>query len=174
MTIEKRPIAETVIPMGKRSGPLPALFVALKEIFMSPQWNEKVFEILDQAIMSKNNHTGRPGMDLWQIFVLAQVRLCKNMNYDDLYYAANTDKVVRQLIGIESELGFEDEDIGYQRIKDNVGLLTDDTVKELNQIIVGFGHSEVFKKKVAEVLLLKTDSFVTERNVHFPTDYNLL
>jgi IS5 family transposase len=32
----------------------------------------------------------------------------------------------------------------------------------------------VFKKKGAAVLCLKTDSFVVESNVHFPTDYNLL
>lgn len=70
-SIEKLPIAETVIPFDKRIGPLPALFTALKEIFVTPQWNEQVFEILDKAIMSKNNHTSRPGMDLWQIFVLA-------------------------------------------------------------------------------------------------------
>lgn len=174
LTIEKRPIAETVIPIRKRNGPLPALFIALKEIFVTPEWNEKVFKILDQAIMSKNNHTGRPGMDLWQIFVLAQVRLCKNMSYDDLHYIANSDKIIRQLIGIESELGFEEEVIGYQRIKDNVGLLTDDTVKELNEVIVAFGHNEVFKKKEEEALRLKTDSYVVESNVHFPTDYNLL
>jgi hypothetical protein len=54
-----------------------------------------------------------------------------------------------------------------------VGLLTDETVKELNAVIVNFGH-EVFKKKGTQALRLKTDSFVVESNVHFPTDYNLL
>lgn len=96
------------------------------------------------------------------------------MSYDDLHYAANTDKVIRQLIGVESELEFKNEKIGYQQIKDNVGLLTDDTVRELNQVILAFGHSQVFKKKEEEPLRLKTDSFVVESNVHFPTDYNLL
>ena len=37
-----------------------------------------------------------------------------------------------------------------------------------------FGHGEVFKKKETAALRLKTDSFVVESNVHFPTDYNLL
>ncbi len=31
-----------------------------------------------------------------------------------------------------------------------------------------------FKKKEEEALRLKTDSFVVESNIHFPTDYNLL
>jgi hypothetical protein len=41
-------------------------------------------------------------------------------------------------------------------------------------LIVEFGHREVFKKKETTALHLKTDSFVVESNVHFPTDYNLL
>src|SRR5699024_8609153 len=61
----------------------------------------------------------------------------------------------------------------YQSILDNVGLLSDEAIKEINQVIVSFGH-EVFKKKEEAALRLKTDSFVVESNVHFPTDYNLL
>ena len=51
--------------------------------------------------------------------------------------------------------------------------MDDKSVKELNEIIVLFGH-QTFKKKEEEALHLKTDSFVVESNVHFPTDYNLL
>lgn len=177
LTLGKRLIEDTHVPIAKRNGPLPALCAALKEIFVNPEWNDKVFKILDEAILSENNHTGRPGMNLWQIFVLAQVRLCRNLSYDDLHYTANTDRLIRQLMGIENEFPYAldnvDEQISYQCIKDNVGLLTDETVRELNAVIVDFGH-EVFKKKELEALRLKTDSFVVESNVHFPTDYNLL
>jgi hypothetical protein len=76
-------------------------------------------------------------------------------------------------MGIESGFGYERYEFEYQNIIDNVSLLDDQTVKELNQIIVEFGH-EVFKKKEVAALCLKTDSFVVESNVHFPTDYNLL
>lgn len=173
LTIGKRLIEETVIPIAKRNGPLPALCAALKEIYLNPKWNEKVFKILEDAILPANNNTGRPGMNLWQVFVLAQVRLCQNISYDDLHYAANCDKLIRQLMGVENEFGYEVEKISYQRIVDNVDLLSDETVRELNAVIVEFGH-EVFKKKDEEALHLKTDSFVVESNVHFPTDYNLL
>ncbi|GHV29753.1 hypothetical protein FACS1894177_01170 [Bacteroidia bacterium] len=47
-------------------------------------------------------------------------------------------------------------------------------MKQINDVIVSFGHGAVFKKKETEALQLKTDSFVVESNVHFPTDYNLL
>ena len=166
-------IKDTIIPTAKRSGALPGLCAALKEIFVTPHWNEKVFEVLENKILSKNNKTGRPGMDLWQIFVLSQVRLCQNISYDELHDLANHHKLVRQIMGIETTHIFDRQEIGYQRIIDNVGLLDDETVKELNNIIVAFGH-EVFKKKEVAALCLKTDSFVVESNVHFPTDYNLL
>ncbi len=173
ITIGRLLIQDTKIPTVKRSGALPGLCAALKKIFVTPKWNERVFEILEEQIFSKNNNTGRPGMDLWQIFVLSEVRLCQNISYDELHHIANYDTLIRQLMGIENETGYEKIDIGYQSIIDNVGLLTDETVKALNAIIVEFGH-EVFKKKEEEALCLKTDSFVSESNVHFPTDYNLL
>jgi len=166
-------IQDTVIPTAKRSGSLPGLCAALKEIFVTPKWNKQIFEILEAKVLSKNNKTGRPGMDLWQMFVLSQVRLCQNISYEELHHIANHDTLIRQIMGIESDYGFEKQKIGYQTIIDNVAILDDEVVKNLNNIIVEFGH-EVFKKKDAEALRLKTDSFVVESNVHFPTDYNLL
>ena len=172
-TLCRLPISETPIPTGKRGGALPKLCAALKEIFITPEWNERVFEILKAKITVGKKQTGRPGMDLWQIFVLSQVRLCQNISYDELYHIANYDTMIRQLMGVESGFGYEKYQFEYQNIFDNVSLLDDETVRELNQVIVEFGH-EVFKKKEAEALCLKTDSFVVESNVHFPTDYNLL
>jgi IS5 family transposase len=173
MTLGRLPIGETEIPLNKRTGALPKLCAALKEIFITPRWNEKVFEILERKIMAGKQRTGRPGMDLWQIFVLSQVRLCQNISYDELHHIANYDSLIRQILGIESGFGYEKYKFEYQNIIDNVSLLDDETVRELNQVIVEFGH-EVFKKKEAEALRFKTDSFVVEANVHFPTDYSLL
>ncbi len=173
LVLGRLPIEGTEIPTAKRSGALPGLCAALKEIFISSKWNGQVFEILDNAILSGKKDTGRPGMDLWQIFVLSQVRLCQNISYDELHHIANYDSLIRQVIGVESGFGHEKYQFGYQNIIDNVSLLSDETVKKLNAIIIDFGH-DVFKKKEGEALSLKTDSFVVESNVHFPTDYNLL
>lgn len=173
MTLGIIPIGETKITTKKRSGPLPALCAALKEIFITPKWNEKVFKILESKITEGKKRTGRPGMDLWQIFVLSQVRLCLSTNYDDLHHIANNDHLIRQIMGVEKGFGYERYEFEYQNIVDNVSLLDDETVRELNQVIVEFGH-EVFKKKEAAALFCKTDSFVVKSNVHFPTDYNLL
>ena len=113
-------------------------------------------------------------MNLWQIFVLAEVRLCKNLSYDSLHDIANNHFTVRFLMGVESEYGFSRIEFEYQNIYDNLSVLSDELVKELNDIVLEFGHKEVFKKKETVASQLKSDSFVIESNVHFPTDYNLL
>lgn len=166
-------IEDTPIPTQKRSGKLPELCAALKEIFTSPEWNVKIFDILEKKISKGKQNTGRPGMDLWQIFVLAQVRLCMDISYDELYDLSNHHTMIRQIMGVESDFGHEKVKFSYRSIIDNVDLLDDQMVKEINDVIVEFGH-EVFKKKEGTALRLKTDSFVVESNVHFPTDYNLL
>ena len=151
------------------------LILALQHLFVTPEYNEKVFNILEDRILKGKKKTGRPGMDLWIIFVLAQTRLCMNLDYDALHHMANYDKLLRQIMGIEFDnyYAIEPIEFEYQNILDNVSLLDDETVRELNQIVVEMGH-DVFKKKEEEPLRLKTDSFVVESNVHFPTDYNLL
>jgi len=173
MTLGKLPICETPISTKKRSGALPKLCAALKEIFLTPEWNERLFKILEAKITVGKQKTGRSGMDLWQIFVLSQVRLCQNISYDELQHIANYDSLIRQLMGVESGFGYDKHEFEYQNIIDNVSLLDDETVRELNHVIVEFGHG-VFKKKEVDPLRCKTDSFVVESNVHFPTDYNLL
>jgi hypothetical protein len=91
-----------------------------------------------------------------------------------LHRFANNDRQLRQLIGIENEFNVEPFTFEYQSIYDNVSKFSDGMLVEINDVIVEFGQREVFKKKENTVLHLKTDSFVLESNVHFPTDYNLL
>ena len=174
LQIGQIPISQIEVNPKYRSG-LPKLVLALKLLFLTPEYNEKVFRILEDNILKGKQNTGRPGMDLWVLFVLAQTRLCLNISYDDLHFLANTNKMLREIMGIEFDLYYSHEPIEfeYQNILDNVSLLDDNTVLELNQVIVAMGH-DVFKKKEEEPLRLKTDSFVVESNVHFPTDYNLL
>lgn len=165
-------IGEVKINLKSRDSIAPFL-ASLQKIYTTPEYNEKVLSILENKLIKGKKQTGRPGMDLWQLFVLAQFRLCLNISYDRLHDLANNHKTLRKIMGIEKSFGYEPIELGYQNILDNVGLLDDELVKELNQVIIEFGH-DVFKKKETEALRLKTDSFVVESNVHFPTDYNLL
>ncbi|OQY01287.1 MAG: hypothetical protein B6I20_07895 [Bacteroidetes bacterium 4572_117] len=81
----------------------------------------------------------------------------------------------RCLLGVGADNGgFTRIEFEYQNIYDNVSALSPELLKELNEIILEFGHKKKFKKKDKVALRLKSDSFVVESNVHFPTDYNLL
>lgn len=152
---------------------IPAMVAALLKIYTTPEYNEEIFNLLEERILKGKKATGRPGLNLWQIFVLAQFRLALNLDYDRLHYMSFSDSTLRQLLGIETDNGFERIEWSYQRILDNVHLLDDETLKKINDVIVKLGHG-VFKKKEDGELCVKTDSFVVESNVHFPTDYNLL
>lgn len=168
-----KPITDTPVLLKSRDD-IPALVIALLKIYNSPEYNQKIFSLLENVILKGKKRTGRIGLNIWQIFVLAQYRLALNLDYDRLHYMTSSDSVLRQLLGIETETGFKKIEISYQRIIDNLHLLDNETLIKINDIIVSFGHKTVFKKKEVEALSVKTDSFAVESNVHFPTDYNLL
>ena len=52
LTIGRLLIEDTEIPTAKRAGSLPGLCAALKEIFITPKWNEEIFEVLEDKILS--------------------------------------------------------------------------------------------------------------------------
>ncbi|OQX72198.1 MAG: hypothetical protein B6D61_14670, partial [Bacteroidetes bacterium 4484_249] len=64
------------------------------------------------------------GMNLWDIFVLSQVRLCLNTDYSVLCNLANNHRTMREIMGVEREAGFDRIKFEYQNIYDNVNLLT--------------------------------------------------
>ena len=111
-------------------------------------------------------------MSLWEILVLAVIRLARDADYDQLQYMADTDSLLRSLLGI-NKFGPSQRSYALQTIKDNVGLVDAETINRINQIVVAHGHSLVTKDG-AEKLEAKIDSYVFETNVHFPTDLNLL
>jgi len=158
---------EDTQPNLKSRDAFPKLILALKELYINPKYNNKLFNILENKIIKGKKATGRQGMNLWQIFVLAQTRLALNISYDAY---TNEHKTFRQLLGIEAEIGFEQIEIEYQTIIDNISLLDEDTLKKINDLIVEMGH-DVFKKKETEAFRLKTDSFVVESNVQFFTSF---
>ena len=173
LKIGRKPISETPVFANSRDD-VPPLVQALLLIYNTPEYSDQIFSIIEDSIMKGKHNTGRIGLNFWQIFVLSQFRLALDIDYDRLHYMTQSDTVLRQLLGIENEPTYERIDFTYQRILDNVHLLDDSTLLKVNDLIVRFGHNEVFKKKGKAVLSVKTDSFVVESNVHFPTDYNLL
>jgi IS5 family transposase len=167
-------IADVQLPLKSRDE-LPPTLAALQYIFVTAELNNKVFTLLEEKICAKKKKTGRTGMDLWHILVLAVVRHATNTNWDTLEGLANYHALIRQVMGVHN-LGFSGQEciaFKYQTILDNVSLIDEELLYEINQLVVEAGQ-KLLKKKEDEGLRLKTDSFVVETNVHFPTDINLL
>ena len=168
-------IEKVVLPQRSRDE-LPPLLKGLQWIFKTPELNEAIFELLENAVVgSKQSTTGRPGMDLWHILVLGVVRLGLNCDYDRLEHIAKYDTLVRQIMGLPafgSQVSFN-----HKTISDNVCHLDEALLEKINALVArhGLGH---FKKNgtdnPAARLEVKADSYVLETNVHYPTDINLL
>lgn len=168
-------ISEIKIPVKSRDE-MPPTVRALQYIFTTETLNEKVFKLLEEKICKGKKKTGRKGMDLWHILVLAVVRHATGTNWDRLHLMANGDRYVREIMGVHcTKFGIEEIEFEYQNILDNVSLIDEDLLYQINQVVVEAGH-QLLKKKEKEVveLQLKTDSYAVETNVHFPTDLNLL
>jgi hypothetical protein len=173
LRIGQAPISDLYVnPKSKNA--LDQLIAALKAIYCNCEYNDKVFSIIESYLPDIDRNNGRPGMNLWTVFVLGQVRMCLGASYDTLHNLSNNHILLRKLLGIHEVFGEDSFCFEYQNIYDNVSKLSEAMLVALNDVIVEFGHREVFKKKETTALRLKTDSFVVESNVHFPTDYNLL
>jgi len=97
------PISEVKIPTKTRDE-FPPFLRAMQYIYCTPEFNEKVYQLLENKISKGKKKTGRPGMNLWEIFVLAGARLCLNTNYDRLHHLANFDILLRQILGVYRSL----------------------------------------------------------------------
>jgi IS5 family transposase len=151
---------------------IPKILKGLQFIYINESVRKEIFNILENKITPNiNKNNGRPGMELWKIFVMGVLRLDLNCDYDRIHDLVNHHSKIREMLGhgiLDREWHYE-----MQTIKDNVSLLTSELLNEINQVIVKAGHI-LLKKKESGPLHGRCDSFVVETNVHFPTDINLL
>jgi len=133
-------IGDTKFPLRSRDE-LPPVLKALQYIFITPELNKEIFELLENKIVKGKKKTGRKGMDLWQILVLATVRHALDTNWDRLEHVANYDILTRQILGVHTsafgELGYE---FAYQTIIDNVSLIDEDLLFEINELVAKHGQ----------------------------------
>ena len=145
------------------------LLLGIQEIYSNKAELEQIFQILKKEITIKP--IGRSGMSLWKILVLGLLRQAINADYDRVHNLANNHIDLRKFLGH----GMIDCNDIYssQSIKDNLALLTEDTINEINVVIVQLGH-KTLDARLTKQLNIKTDSFVVKSNVHYPTDTSLL
>ena len=152
---------------------IPAILLGLQYIYSNKDTRNIIFELLERNIspnVDKSN--GRPGMELWKIFVIGVLRVGLNYDYDRLEDLVNNHNTIRQMLG-HGDISKNDT-YNVQTLKDNVSLLTPELLNEINVIIVQSGHSLLTGKKKEEKLRVRCDSFVCETDVHYPTDISLL
>ena len=167
------PIERVQIPLKSRDE-LPPILAGLQWIFQTPEINEQVFALLESKVVAGKKATGRPGLDLWQILVLGVARLGLDCDYDRLEDLANHHTLLRQILGVSPVPAATEKPFHYKTLSENICHLDETVLIQINAIIAQAGRDVFKKKENAEPIRAKTDSYVLETNVHYPTDLNLL
>ena len=89
-------------------------------------------------------------MDLWEIIVLAVVRMTLGTNYDRLHHIANYDSLVRGVMGVEQSNFREGKKYGLTTLKENIQKIIPTVVMpnrgKRNQTEYDEEHKRQFKK----------------------------
>jgi len=144
------------------------LLMGLQWIYSKPEVLKKVLALIEQEIIkNKSPKRGAPGMDYWEILVLAAVRHGCKLDYDALEDLANNHKKVRQIMGL-GEMDIK----AYKRstLQENVAKIPAETIDNISKCITDEGH-RLCPKAIEQV---RGDSFVVQTNIHYPTDANLI
>lgn len=142
---------------------------SLQQVYSQPTVCKQILELIGKDVNPKSRtDLGREGFDYWQILVLASVRQGCTLDYDKLQDLAEQHRALRQIMRIgDWENG---PSFNWQRIRDNVCLLSPQTIAEISRLIVGEGHR--ICPQAAEHV--RADSFVMETNIHYPTEATLI
>ena len=142
---------------------------ALQHVYSDSKLRREMLGLVGKDVNPETSSAhGRPGMDYWQISVLAAVRLGCNLDYDKLQDLAEQHRNLRLLMGIGD--WEERVDLDWRRIRDNLCHLRPDTLTKMNQLLVAAGHQ--LAPDAAKTV--RGDTFVVETNIHHPTESSLL
>ncbi len=151
---------------------IPALLIGLQHLYSDEIFRERLFALMEEHMLPCVDRTvGRPGMEMWRIFVMGVVKQGLGCDFDRLHELANQHKTLRRFLG-HADI-WDEHRYKYQTLVDNVSLLNPKLLVEVNRLIVESGHA-VAGKKPGAPLRGRVDSFVAETDVHFPTDVSLL
>ncbi len=165
---DSSPIAQVQLNLECRDEVIPVL-AGLQYIYTDNKLRHQVVKLVaDDLNHDSRRDVGRPGMDDWQVVVLAAVRLGCNYDYDKLQDQVENHRSLRNIMGIgdwESNEGF-----GFRRIHDTLCKLKPTTISKLNEVIVTAGQ-DIHGNAAFSV---RADSFVIETNIHYPTESGLI
>ena len=102
----------------------------LQHIYSRPEVRDSILRAIGRDVNGKSKaNRGRPGLDYWEILVLAAARLGCGYDYDQLQDLAENHRALRQVMGI-GDWQEEEKDRGkfdWRRIRDNLTLLSPET-----------------------------------------------
>lgn len=142
---------------------------ALQHLYGDKAACQTIFDLIAGDVNGKTNpHLGRPGLDYWQILVLAAVRLGCNLDYDKLQDLAENHRKLRLILGIGS---WDDYTVfDWRQIRENITMLQPETIRKISAVIVTQGH----QLEPDAIQKVRVDAFVVETNIHYPTESSLL
>ena len=131
------PIAEVPLNFECRDEVIPVL-AGLQYLYTETKLRRKVVQLVANDLnQDSRRDVGRPGMDDWQVTVLAAVRLGCDYDYDKLQDQVENHRALRGILGIgdwEDAAGFT-----WRRIRDTLCQLTADTIAKINHCIFMHG-----------------------------------
>ena len=164
------PVVQVPLNLNCRDEIIPIL-AALQHIYANDDLRRQILQLVARDVnRNSSRKRGRPGLDYWEIVVLAAVRLGCNLDYDKLQNLAEEHRALRHIMGISN---WDDQDkakFDWRRIQDNICLLRPETIEKINHLIVAAGHRLV--PEAAESV--RGDTFVAETNIHYPTESSLI
>jgi hypothetical protein len=161
-------IGELMLNYDCRDEVVPVL-AGLQHVYTCSELRRKVVKLVAEDINEESRRdVGRPGLDDWQIVVLAAVRLGCNYDYDKLQDQAENHRALQTMLG----LGAWDEGPSFRarRIRDTLCQLKPSTLEAINHAIVSCGQ-QLHGTAIESV---RADSFVIETNIHYPTESALI
>jgi hypothetical protein len=137
----------------------------LQAIYADLATRQAILALIRRDVLGDvRDDVGRPGMDLWSIFVLLCCREALRLDYDRLEDLVENHRLVRAAMGIGEWQ--EKHVFDWTRIWRNVRKVGPETLADINRRVVRLGH-QIAPTASATV---RVDSFVMQTPVHHPSD----
>lgn len=163
------PIAQLVLNYECRDEMIPVL-AGLQHLYTCHALRHQLVTLVAQDINEDTQRdVGRPGLDDWQIVVLAAVRLGCNYDYDKLQDQSENHHALQTILGV-GQWSETAANFSARRIRDTLCQLKPTTIAAISHAVVRYGQE--LHGDAAESV--RGDSFVVETNIHYPTESSLI
>jgi len=137
LQLDATPITQITLDIECRHSMIPILR-GLQQLYSQPQIRDQALQLVaEDVLQDADPEQGREGLSLWQVFVLASVRLGANFTYDHLPYLAGNDRNLRAMMQVGD---WSEDRFNGRRIRDNICLVQVETIEKINQLVVEKGH----------------------------------